>query len=185
MKLGNILILLINFKWPLKALPNQVWIIFLNFFNQISEIFFISYKIMQESNKCLKNPLLGNMHVQNLNCRENCEIWTLLNCHWSIMQKWPIGRHSKTRFFQNWILRNTHRPQPFDFYEIALRNCTKLEFRKRGKGNFARNDFCEWLRKLFFFRAKLMRKERKILRLQMETLFISKPITIIHYPLLI
>ena len=29
------------------------------------------------------------------------------------------GRHSKTRFFQNWILRNTHRHQPFDFYEIA------------------------------------------------------------------
>ena len=25
---------------------------------------------MQESNQCLKNPLLGNMHVQNLNCRK-------------------------------------------------------------------------------------------------------------------
>ena len=35
------------------------------------------------------------------------------------MLKWPIGRHSKTRFFQNWILRKTHRHQPFDFYEIA------------------------------------------------------------------
>ena len=45
-----------------------------------------------------------------------------------------------------------------------LRNCENLSFAKAEKGNFARNDFCEWLRKLLFFPAKLMRKERKILR---------------------
>ena len=36
-----------------------------------------------------------------------------------IGQLWSIGRHSKTRFFQNWIIRNTHCHQTFDFYEIA------------------------------------------------------------------
>ena len=42
-----------------------------------------------------------------------------------------IGRHSKTRFFPNWILRNTHRHQPFDFYEIAeLRKTIVAEMRK-------------------------------------------------------
>ena len=47
------------------------------------------------------------------------------------MQKWPIiGKHSKTRFFQNWILRNTHR-HTFDFYEIAeLRKTLVAELRK-------------------------------------------------------
>ena len=47
------------------------------------------------------------------------------------MSKWPIGRHSKTRFFQNWILRNTYRHQPFDFYEIAeMRKTLVAELRK-------------------------------------------------------
>ena len=32
------------------------------------------------------------------------------------------------------------------------------------KRNFARNDFCEWLRKLLFFCENLIRNERKILR---------------------
>ena len=35
------------------------------------------------------------------------------------MKKWPIGRHSKTRFFQNWILRNTLHHQPLDIYEVV------------------------------------------------------------------
>ena len=49
----------------------------------------------------------------------------------------------------------------------VLRNCgiaQNLSFAKAEKSNFARNDFCEWLHKLLFFRAKLMHKERKILR---------------------
>ena len=49
----------------------------------------------------------------------------------------------------------------------VLRNCgiaQNLSFAKAEKSNFARNDLCEWLRKLLFFRAKLMHKERKILR---------------------
>ena len=72
--------------------------------------------------------------------------------------------------FQNKIFpelnskKHTHCHQPFDF----LRNCgiaQNLSFAKAELGNFVRNDICEWLRKLlFFFRAKLMRKERKILR---------------------
>ena len=38
---------------------------------------------------------------------------------------------TKTRFFQNWILRNTHRHQPFDFYKIAeLRKTLVAELRK-------------------------------------------------------
>ena len=36
------------------------------FFNQISEIFLISYKIMQESNQSLKNPLLGTKIVEKI-----------------------------------------------------------------------------------------------------------------------
>ena len=57
-----------------------------------------------------------------------------------------------------------HTPSPTVWF---LRNCgiaQNLSFAKTVKGNFARNDFCQWLRKLLFFRAKLMRKERKILR---------------------
>ena len=42
-----------------------------------------------------------------------------------------IGRHSNTRFFQNFILRNTHRHQQFDFYEITeLRRTLVAELRK-------------------------------------------------------
>ena len=70
--------------------------------------------------------------------------------------------------FQNKIFpelnSKKHTPSPFVW---VLRNCwiaQNLSFAKAEKGNFARNDFCEWLRKLLFFRAKLMRKERKILR---------------------
>ena len=65
-----------------------------------------------------------------------------------------------------------HTPSPIVWF---LQNCgiaqnsscrivQNLSFAKTEKGNFTRNDFCEWLRKLLFFRAKMMRKERKILR---------------------
>ena len=73
-----------------------------------------------------------------------------------------------------------HTPSPTVWF---LRNCgiaQNLSFAKAEKGNFARNDFCEWLRKLFFFRAKkekfwvLFRKNcAKVLR--METLCRIKP----------
>ena len=69
--------------------------------------------------------------------------------------------------FQNKIFpelnSKKHTPSPTIWF---LRNCgiaQNLSFAKAELGNFARNDFCEWLRKLLFFRAKLMRKERKIL----------------------
>ena len=54
--------------------------------------------------------------------------------------KWPIGRHSKTRFFQNWILRNTHTVTNRLIF-TKLRNCAKLEFRKSGTGQFC----AKWL----------------------------------------
>ena len=88
-----------------------------------------------------------------------------------IGQLWSIGRHSKTRFFQNWIIRNTHCHQTFDFYEIAelrktwvsqfeaiLRMIAQIVVFFRANCCFFRANRC------FFFRAKLMRKERKILR---------------------
>ena len=79
--------------------------------------------------------------------------------------------------FQNKIFpelnSKKHTASPFVW---VLRNCgiaqnsscgfaQNLSFAKAEKGNIARNDFCEWLRKLLFFRAKLTRKERKILRI--------------------
>ena len=65
-----------------------------------------------------------------------------------------------------------HTPSPTVWF---LRNCgiaqnyscgiaQNLSFAKAESSKFAQNDFCKWLRKLLFFRAKLMRKERKILR---------------------
>ena len=47
-----------------------------------------------------------------------------------------------------------HTPSPIVWF---LRNCgieQNLSFAKTVKGNFARNDFCEWLRKLLFFFAQ-------------------------------
>ena len=86
---------------------------------------------MQESNKCLKNPLLGNMHVQNLNCRKIARFELFLTGIGQLCKSDQIGRHSKKRFFQNLILRNTHRHQPFDFYENAeLRKTLVAELRK-------------------------------------------------------
>ena len=85
-----------------------------------------------------------------------------------------VTKYRKT--FQNKIFPELNskkhtRHQPFNFYEIAeLRKTLVAELRKTWvsqnaeKGNFARNDFCEWLRKLLFFRAKLMRNKRKNLR---------------------
>ena len=58
-----------------------------------------------------------------------------------------------------WVLRNCGITQ-----NSSCGIAQNLSFAKAEKGNFARSDFCEWLRKLLFFRAKLMRKERKILR---------------------
>ena len=115
------------------------------------------------------------MHVQNYNCRENCEIWTLLNCHWLV--KWPIS-YSKTRFFPNWILRNTHRHQPFEFYEIAeLRKTWVSQKRKRAilrKMTFA-NDCANccffvqnWCAKKEKFCVSFRKNCAKVLR--METL---------------
>ena len=54
--------------------------------------------------------------------------------------------------------------------ELNSKKHTPSTFAKTVKGNFARNDFCECLRKLLFFRAKLMRKERKILRFVLQKL---------------
>ena len=85
-----------------------------------------------------------------------------------------VTKYRKT--FQNKILPELnykkHTPSPTVWF---LRNCgiaqnsscriaQNLSFAKTELGNFARNDFCGWLRKLLFFRAKIMRKERKILR---------------------
>ena len=93
-----------------------------------------------------------------------------------------VTNYRKT--FQNKIFpklnSKKHTPSPTVW---VLRNCgiaQNLSFAKAEKGNFARNDFYEWLRKLlFFFRAK---KEKfcasfrkncaKVLR--METLCRSK-----------
>ena len=74
-----------------------------------------------------------------------------------------------------------HTPSPTVWF---LRNCgiaqnsscrTNLSFAKTEYGNFARNDFCEWLRKLLFFRAKLMSKERKIFRFVPQKICEWKP----------
>ena len=139
---GNILILLNNFKWPLKALPNQVWIIFLNLFNQISEI---SYKIMQESNQCLKNPLFQNKIFPELNSKKHTPsptVWFLRNCR--------IAQNSSCGIVQN------------------------LSFARAEKHNL-QNDFCELLRKLLFFHAKLMCIGRKILRFVLQKFCEWKP----------
>ena len=64
--------------------------------------------------------------------------------------------HRKT--FQNKILPELnykkHTPSPTVWF---LRNCgiaQNLSFAKAEWGNFARNDFCEWLRKFLFFFAQ-------------------------------
>ena len=64
-----------------------------------------------------------------------------------------------------WFLRNCGIAQ-----NISCRIVQNLSFAKTVKGNLAWNDFCEWLRKLLFFRAKLMCKERKILRFVQQKL---------------
>ena len=64
-----------------------------------------------------------------------------------------------------WFLRNCGIAQ-----NISCRIMQNLSFAKTVKGNLAWNDFCEWLRKLLFFRAKLMCKERKILRFVQQKL---------------
>ena len=50
--------------------------------------------------------------------------------------------------------------QTYDYNEIAELRKTRVA----KKRNFTRNDFRELLRKLLYFREKLMRNERKILR---------------------
>ena len=92
----------------------------------------------------LSRLLLDNMFrilLQNLSALEelNSRKHTPSPCVW-FLQNCGIAKNSSCRIAQN------------------------LSFAKTEKDNFARNDFCEWLRKLLFFRAKLMRKERKILR---------------------
>ena len=87
-----------------------------------------------------------------------------------------VKKTNYRKTFQNKIFpelnSKKHTPSPTVW---VLRNCgiaqnsscgiaQTLSLAKAEKGNFARNDFCGWLRKLLFFRAKLMRKERKILR---------------------
>ena len=94
-----------------------------------------------------------------------------------------VTNYRKT--FQNKIFPelNSKKHTPLPTFWV-LRNCgiaQNLSFAKAEKGNFARNDFCEWLRKLLFFFAQnwcskkekfcvLFRKNcAKVLR--METLF--------------
>ena len=84
--------------------------------------------------------------------------------------------------FQNKILpelnSKKHTPSPTVWFlqncgiaqNISCRIVQNLSFAKTVKGNLAWNDFCEWLRKLLFFRAKLMCKERKILRFVQQKL---------------
>ena len=69
--------------------------------------------------------------------------------------KWPIARHSKTRFFQN---SNTGK-KPFNFKKYIhmiitkLRNCAKLELRKSGIGQFCAKWLLRMIAQIVFFRA--------------------------------
>ena len=49
-------------------------------------------------------------------------------------------------------------------FGTKLRNCAKLEFRKSGIGQFCTKGHLRMIAQIVFFRAKLKRKERKILR---------------------
>ena len=55
-----------------------------------------------------------------------------------------------------WFLRNCGIAQ-----NSSCRIAQNLSFSKTEKGNFARNDFCEWLRKLFFFSRKTDAQRKK------------------------
>ena len=137
MKLGNILILLNNFKWPLKALPNQVWIIFFNFVNQITEIFLISYKIMQESNHAWESTfrkyacpklILSRLLLDNL--------FRILVQNLPALEKLNSKKHTPS-----------HLHQPFDFYEIAeLRKTLVAELCITWDSKNRNGQFCtKWL----------------------------------------
>ena len=55
-----------------------------------------------------------------------------------------------------WFLRNCGIAQ-----NSSCRIAQNLSFAKTEKGNFARNDFCEWLRKLLFFFSRKTDAQRK------------------------
>ena len=75
-----------------------------------------------------------------------------------------------------WFLRNCGIAQNF-----SCRIAQNLSFAKTVKGNFARNDFCEWFRKLLFFAQNWCAKKEKfcvsfrkncVTVLRMETLYL-------------
>ena len=68
------------------------------------------------------------------------------------MVNYVKGTNRKT--FQTRLNSKKHTPSPTVWF---LRNCgiaQNFSFAKAELGNFARNDFCEWLRKLLFFFAQ-------------------------------
>ena len=96
---------------------------------------------------------------------------THLNWHYSQICCVQV-KVTNSKTFQNQIFPEFRyrRKKPFNTKKYThmiitkSRNCAKLELRKSGIGQFCVKWFFNWLRKLLFFRAKLMRNERKNLR---------------------
>ena len=79
--------------------------------------------------------------------------------------------HKTFQHWKNWILRNTHHHQPFDFYKIwELPKTLVAELRKtwvsqkQNRAILRKMTFANDCANCCFFRAKLMRNKRKILR---------------------